>query len=97
MMSELERAIGFTEVHVSPPRRPRYLLSRPHAVALVVLSYISVVAFISILLKALALVQRYDDDRKLDAILIFTVVMAIPFGWALATVFRRSKLPAWPF
>ncbi len=96
-MSELERAIGFTEVNVPPPRRPRYLLSRRAAITLVVLGYIGTVAFVAALLAALESFQAYNDFRNYQATTFFAVVLAAPFGWALVTIWRRSKLPAWPF
>lgn len=95
-MSELDRAIGLDEVNVPPRHRPRFVLSRHRAALFIVLAYMGLVAFVATLLIALELLQNYNDSRNIDATLIFAGVMLIPFGWALANVYRRSQRPSWP-
>lgn len=96
MMSELDRAIGLEEAKVPSRSPPRFVLSRHQAGALLLIAYVALVAFVAGLLVAVERVQKLDDDRDIDATIIFAVIMAIPFGWALANVYRRSPRPSWP-
>ena len=95
-MSELDRAIGLTEANIPPRSRPRFILSRPRAAAFIVFGYVAVVALFAALLAVLEQVQAYNDQRNIQVTLIFAVVMLVPFGLALASVYRRSKRPTWP-
>jgi len=77
-------------------RRPKFILSRRQATTLVVFAYFGLVALVTALFIVLELVQGYDDARNIDATVIFAIVMLFPFGWALASVHRRSRRPSWP-
>lgn len=95
-MSNFERDVGFTEVALSPLRRPRFIVSRRGTVLLLALCYVVLVALAALLFAVLEQVQSYDDHRNVQVTQIFAVVAAIPFGWTLARVLRRVELPHQP-
>lgn len=94
-MSELDRAIGLEEANI-PPRSPRFVLSRHRAALLIVLAYFAAVAFVAGLLVAVEQVQNLDDDRNIDAIIIFASALLLPLALALFNIYRRSPRPSWP-
>lgn len=76
------------------PHRPRFLVSRTQAAAIVVFGYLVIVSSASLLLGLVEVTQGYDDYRNIDATVLFAVLLLIPFGWALVGLARRSRLPA---
>ncbi len=71
---------------------PRFV--ETHPAIFVVLMYVAVVGFAAVFLQELGAFQRNPDDaRNTQAALIFAGVMAIPFGMALYSAFRRPRLP----
>lgn len=95
-MSELDRAIGLEEAKVPPRSPPRFILTPHQAAASFFVAYLVLIAFMAGLLVAVERVQHIDDDRNIDATLIFAAVMAMPLAWALVNVYRRSPRPTWP-
>lgn len=71
-------------------RRPRMLLSRRHAVLLLVAGYVFAVVVAALLFGTVELTQGYDDSRNIDATLIFAAVLALPFGLAMFNIGRNS-------
>lgn len=62
-------------------REPQFA-SRRSAALLVALGYVSLVAFAAVFLGLLEASQAYDDDRNIDATVIYAFVLAFPFGRA---------------
>lgn len=70
---------------------PRFV--EAHPAIFVLLMYTVVVALATVFLYELGQFQRNPDDaRNIHAVLIFAGVMAIPFGVALYSAFRRPRL-----
>lgn len=84
-----EGALVRGEVH-----SPHIVVSRPQGIALLVVGYAAVVSCALLLLGLVEGIQGYDDHRNIDAAVIFALVMALPFAWALFGVVRRTPLPA---
>lgn len=82
-------------VGLTVPFSARFVSSTRRAVLVVVVSYVAMVTIAAGFLTLLEVVQGYHDMRTTHAIVIFGVVMAFPFGWALFHAFRRPRPPTY--
>ena len=75
-------------------RRPAFLLSRHLAAAIVVVGYAGLTLCVRVFLLLLESTQGYDDQRDVQATLIFGAVMAVFCIRALVNLYRPVKLPS---
>lgn len=94
-MAMSEREIDPQDLDLPVPFTARFVVSHQRAALVVVLVYIGVVSFAALFLFLLQYAQGYSDMRTMHASVIFAVVMAFPFGWALRNTFRRPRLPTY--
>lgn len=71
----------------------RFIISPQRAALVLCLSYASSVFLVAVFLSILEDVQGYDDNRNIHVTVIFAILLALPFVWALIGAFRRPRLP----
>lgn len=78
------------------PTAPRFVISRGGGIAFIAACYLLLVIGAAALLTLIEWTQGYDDNRNIDATVIFALVVALPFGRSLRSAMRRPRLPGYP-
>jgi hypothetical protein len=74
------------------PIHPRLGISRPHVAAIIVTTYVGLVAGAALLFRALERSRGYEEVRSDQMTILFAVVAAVPLIVQLTCLYRQPAL-----